>query len=47
MGHSNQTLAALLHGRECPFGYQCKNTDCIECVKIRMEKGSDDGQKVL
>lgn len=41
MEHNNQTLAALLHSRECPFGYQCMATDCIECVKIRMEKGSD------
>lgn len=41
MAPSNQPLAALLHIRECPFGYQCMTTDCIECVKIRMEKGSD------
>ena len=41
MAPSNQPLAALLHIRECPFGYQCKATDCIECVKIRMEKGCD------
>ena len=43
MKQNEQTLAALLHNRECPFGYQCKATDCIECVKIRMEKRSDSG----
>ena len=38
MKQNEQTLATLLHNRECPFGYQCMATDCIECVKIRMEK---------
>lgn len=46
MKQSNQILAALLHGRECPFGYQCMATDCVECVKIRMEKGgAEDGKE--
>ena len=44
MSHNNQTLATLLHNRECPFGYQCMATDCIECLKAYMEKGgADDG----
>ena len=44
MKQNDQILAALLHSRECPFGYQCMATDCIECVKIRMEKGGvEDG----
>lgn len=33
-----ETLAALLHNRECPFNYHCQNTDCVECLKIHMEK---------
>ena len=44
MAPSNKPLASLLHIRECPFGYQCMATDCMECAKIRMEKGGiDDG----
>ena len=43
MEKNEQTLAALLHGRECPFGYECMATDCVECVKIHMEKGATDG----
>ena len=43
MKQSNQILAALLHSRECPFGYKCKATDCVECVKKHMEKGKTDG----
>ena len=44
MGSSNQTLVTLLHNRECPFDYQCKAVDCVECVKIHMEKeGAEDG----
>ncbi len=38
MEQSNQTLAGLLHERECPFDYQCMATDCMECVKMHMEK---------
>lgn len=38
-------MAALLHERECPFDYQCMATDCIECVKIHMEKGATDGKQ--
>ena len=39
-----QKLATLLHDRECPFGYQCKANDCMECVKKHMEKGVTDGK---
>ena len=38
MERSDQTLAALLYDRKCPFDYQCKAVDCVECVKIHMEK---------
>lgn len=42
------TLAALLHRCECCFDFKCLATDCIECVKIHMErKGEKDGQKLL
>ena len=44
MGSSNQTLVTLLHNRECPFDYQCMACDCIECVKMHMEKGETDGK---
>ena len=48
MQKSNQILAAVLHGRECPFGYQCMATDCVECVKIRMENGgAEDGKEKM
>ena len=45
MKQNEQTLAGLLHDRECPFDYQCVATDCMECVKIHMEKGATDGKK--
>ena len=41
----NQILADLLHGGECPFGYQCIANDCVECVKIHMEKEGVEGGK--
>lgn len=44
MEQSEEILATLLHGRECPFDFQCLATDCMECVKIHMEKeGEKDG----
>ena len=45
MKKGSQILAELLHGRECPFGYQCMATDCVECVKAYMEKGGAEGGK--
>ena len=44
MEPGNQTMAALLHSRECPFGYQCVAMDCVECVKKYMEKGAANGK---
>lgn len=39
-----ETVAALLHGRECPFDFQCLSTDCVECMEIHLEKeGEKDG----
>ena len=35
-------MQTLLHAHECPFDYQCKAVDCIECVKVHMEGGSED-----
>lgn len=46
MEQNEQTLAGLLHDRECPFDYQCVATDCMECVKKHMEKGgAEDGKE--
>lgn len=45
MQNGNQILADLLHGGECPFGHQCMSTDCVECVKIHMEKGATNGKE--
>lgn len=25
---------ALLHNKDCPYGYKCKAMDCIECMEI-------------
>lgn len=39
MQQNEDTLVTLLYDRECPFGYQCMTNDCMECVKMHMEKG--------
>ena len=44
MKQNDQTLVTLLYDRECPFDYQCMANDCIECVKMHMEKGGTDGK---
>lgn len=38
MKTENQNIAAMLYERECPFGYQCCSTDCIECIKLHTEE---------
>ena len=44
MEQSNEALVNLLYKRECPFDFNCLTTDCMECVKIHMEKeGAEDG----
>lgn len=43
MDQSEQAMVALLYYRECPFNYQCLANDCMECVKMHMEKGETDG----
>lgn len=43
MEQKKQIMAPLLHSRECPVGYKCQATDCIECLKIHMEKGAANG----
>ena len=45
MEQREQPMVDLLYSRECPFAYQCLSTDCIECVKMHMEKGAADGTK--
>ena len=41
---SNQpTMADLLLNMDCPFGYQCKAVDCMECIEMHMEE-SEDGK---
>jgi hypothetical protein len=42
---NEQTLAALLYERKCPFDYRCLSTDCMECVKMQMEKGRTNGKE--
>ena len=44
MEPSNQSLSSLLYDRQCPYDYQCLSNDCIECVKMHMEKGETDGK---
>lgn len=39
-----QIMAAMLHNRECPAGFQCLAVDCIECIKKHMERGEDHEQ---
>lgn len=41
-----KAAAALLHNRECPVGYDCRATDCAECLNIHMEKGEKNGISV-
>ena len=38
----NGNVANILHEKECPFQYKCLSTDCIECAKLHMEKGSEE-----
>jgi hypothetical protein len=45
MEQKEQIAATLLHDKECPVGYKCLATDCMECLKIHMEKGTEDGRK--
>lgn len=36
---SNQpAMADLLLNKECPFDYQCKALDCLECAEIHKEE---------
>ena len=47
MEQKEHIVATLLHGRECPVGYECLATDCVECLKIHMEKGAaNDPEKI-
>lgn len=39
----NLTVADLLQKKDCPFDYQCRAMDCMECIEIRRE-GEDDGK---
>lgn len=43
MEQKQQITATMLHNKECPVGYECLATDCVECLKIHMEKGAADG----
>lgn len=43
MEQKQQITATMLHNKECPVGYKCLATDCIECLKIHMEKGATNG----
>lgn len=40
-----EALAGLLHGSTCPMGYNCRATDCVECLEKHAEKeAADNGQ---
>lgn len=26
-----QEVAMMLHNKQCPYGYRCRASDCIEC----------------
>lgn len=41
MESTNENVGSILHEKQCPFGYQCLTTDCMECAKLYMEKGSE------
>ena len=35
----------LLMNRNCPYNFQCKAVDCLECIEIhRREKEEDHGE---
>lgn len=38
---ANENAQALLHGRECPYGYDCLAVDCLECMEMH-EEGSGE-----
>ena len=44
MTQNENSFTTLLYERKCPFDYQCLSTDCMECVKMHMEKGTTDGK---
>ena len=42
MKTGNQSLAKLMHDRECPFSFKCLSTDCFECAKMHMEEKKEE-----
>ena len=37
-------VSELLMKGDCPYNYDCKDPDCMECIKIHSEeRGSGDG----
>ena len=36
---TTENMMILLHAGECPYGYKCREMDCMECMEIYMEKG--------
>lgn len=40
----NQKIKALLHERECPFDYQCRDVDCFVCMKLHMEEADHEAK---
>lgn len=34
-------VADLLLKKDCPFDYQCKAMDCIECIETRGEREAE------
>lgn len=34
--------AGLLLNKDCPYDYQCKAMDCMECIEIYMEDKNEN-----
>lgn len=32
------SMAEMLINQKCPFGYQCKDVNCMECIEISREE---------
>ena len=38
----DMNMAGLLFNKECPFDYQCKALDCMECAEMHREEQNDE-----
>lgn len=43
---ASEGLAMLLQTGDCPVGYRCQASDCIECLQIYIDRGGEtNGRK--